>query len=141
MHANKPPTQRRRRGQREVLCAAQAGAHPGEEVGNDTIEEGQVWGQELGHVDVAKASQHEDVFGVVREGAFEVAARSDRGLDSAHAVVVVVLRGQLLGAELEGGDHLLGEVLRAQGAESAEGLSQTLSQELSQGQERVSARV
>ena len=74
--------------------------HAGEEVRRDAVKEGHVVAQELGQVDVADRAEHEHGLRVVGERALEVARGREHRLDGAHAVVVVVLRRELLGAEL-----------------------------------------
>jgi hypothetical protein len=74
-----------------------------EEIGRDTPEEGQILDCELGQVDVIDRAQHDLGLGplrVVAERLSEVARRDQDGVDGAHAVIVVLLRGQLLRREL-----------------------------------------
>ena len=56
--------------------------------------------QELGQVDVNDRAEHENVLVGVDEHALEVGRRTKHGHHRSHAVVVVVLRRELLGAQL-----------------------------------------
>ena len=53
-------------------------------------------GQEFGQVDIIDGFEEQDRFILVHVLELEVAGSSQHGLDGPHAVVVVVLRGQLL---------------------------------------------
>ena len=76
------------------------------QVGYDAVEERHVVCQELGQVDVEYAAQDEYVLALVRVLELEVAGGGQHRLDGAHAVVVVVLGRELLGAQLVDGDDL-----------------------------------
>eukprot|EP00962_Isochrysis_galbana_P010416 scaffold2872_cov112-Isochrysis_galbana.AAC.17 len=72
------------------------------QVRGDALEKRHVVGEELGQVDVKNRAEHQDVLILIRKGTLQVAGCSKDGHHSAHAVVVVVLCGQLLRAQFVG---------------------------------------
>eukprot|EP00976_Prorocentrum_cordatum_P087389 1186881-Prorocentrum_minimum.AAC.1 len=86
--------------------------HSGEEVAHDAVKERDV------HVD--DGPQHQHVLVLVGVGALQVAGSAQHGNHGAHAVVVVVLRGELLRAQLVGGHDLLRALARLEVAEGVE---------------------
>ena len=73
------------------------------------LEERHVEGEELGEVDVADGPEHEDGLQLLRVLPLQVAGSHQHREHRAHPVVVVLLRGELLAAELVGGHDLLGQ--------------------------------
>jgi hypothetical protein len=77
--------------------------------------------QELGQVDVNDRSQHDDVLVLVGILELQVARSGEHRLDGPHAVVVVMLRAQLLraqairGHDLNGQRSRINETVRVQG--------------------------
>ena len=78
-----------------------------EEVRQDAVEERQVVREEFRHVHVLQRAEQQRLLVLLRRRALQVARGRDDGLDGAHAVVVVVLAAELLGAQPERRDHLL----------------------------------
>eukprot|EP00960_Hanusia_phi_P030783 748838-Hanusia_phi.AAC.16 len=92
----------------------------GKEILGYALEEREVVGEELGDVDVADGSEHQDVFARVLVCLLQVPCRPQHRHHRAHAVVVVSLRRELLAAELVRGDNLSGQhasVAEAEGHE------------------------
>ena len=80
--------------------------HAGEEVARDAVEERNVGGQKLGQVDVDNSAEHEDGLVLLGLGKLEVARGAKHGHDGPHPVVIMPLRGELLGAQGVGRDDL-----------------------------------
>eukprot|EP00967_Tisochrysis_lutea_P005318 scaffold6363_cov25-Tisochrysis_lutea.AAC.4 len=80
----------------EVLIVGRRQLDARKEVGGDAVEEGNVVREEFRHVDVPDRAEHQDRLVIIREGALQVAGGGEDRLDGAHAVVVMVLRGELL---------------------------------------------
>ena len=91
-----------------------------EEILDDRAEEQDVVTQELGQVRVTHGAEHLQVLLHLGVILLQVARGLDDGVDGAHAEVVVVLRGELLGREPEGAHELLCERLRLVEAEGEE---------------------
>lgn len=68
--------------------------------------------QELGQVDVKQGPQEQDTLILFWVLELEVASGSEHRLDSAHAIVIVVLRGELLRAQAVSCHNLLGKTRR-----------------------------
>lgn len=68
--------------------------------------------QELGQVDIKQGPQQQDTLVLLWVLELQVASSSEHRLDSAHAVVIVMLRGELLRAQAVGCHNLLGETGR-----------------------------
>mmetsp|Transcript_33896 Transcript_33896/g.95223 ORF Transcript_33896/g.95223 Transcript_33896/m.95223 type:complete len:995 (+) Transcript_33896:5050-8034(+) len=83
--------------------------HPGEKVAADPGVEGHVEVQKLRQIHVVDGLQHQDAFVLGRLLALQAARAHEHREDCPHAVVVVLLRGQLLRAERVRGDNLLRE--------------------------------
>lgn len=60
------------------------------------LEQGDILSQELGQVDIEQGPEQEDALVLLRVLELQVAGGGEHGLDRTHAVVVVVLGGQLL---------------------------------------------
>lgn len=73
------------------------------------LEQRHILSQELGQVDVQQGPEQQDALVLLGVLELEVAGGGEHRLDSAHAVVIVVLRGELLRAQAVGGHDLLGE--------------------------------
>eukprot|EP00976_Prorocentrum_cordatum_P062115 1176584-Prorocentrum_minimum.AAC.3 len=84
------------------------------------VREGHVVREELAEVDVDDGAEHEHKLVLVRVLALHVCRRAQYRHHRAHAVVVVVLGGELLGAELVGGDDLARAVRRLEVAVGVE---------------------
>ena len=80
--------------------------HAGEEVAEDVVKQRDVRREELGQVHVLQGDEHQHRLVLVGELELYGTRRAKHGDDRAHAVVVVRLRRELLGAELVGGDEL-----------------------------------
>ena len=90
----------------QVLVVRLGLGRTGEQIADDALEQRKIVGQKFGHVDVHQPAEEQNLLVVLGEIALEVTRRGDDGLHGAHAVVVVVLRGELFGAELKRRDHL-----------------------------------
>eukprot|EP00968_Pinguiococcus_pyrenoidosus_P027389 scaffold7375_cov268-Pinguiococcus_pyrenoidosus.AAC.39 len=98
-----------RRHQRAVIRRGHRDAR--EKVRRDTLEERQILDGELGEVNVVHRAQHEHALrpaGVVAQLLAQVARRHKNRIHRAHAVVVVLLAGQLLAGQLQHAHELLG---------------------------------
>ena len=84
--------------------------HAGKQVGDDALEQRHVLGEELAQVHVDDGPEHQDVFVLIRKPSLEVTRRAKHRHHRAHAVIVVVLGGELLGAELVALHDLRGAV-------------------------------
>mmetsp|Transcript_24770 Transcript_24770/g.85502 ORF Transcript_24770/g.85502 Transcript_24770/m.85502 type:complete len:202 (+) Transcript_24770:5936-6541(+) len=78
-----------------------------EQIGKDAVEEREVVREELWDVDVLERAKQESLFLLVGRRLLQVAGGGDDRLHRAHAVVVMVLARELLGAQTERGHHLL----------------------------------
>lgn len=73
------------------------------------LEQRDILSQELGQVDVQQGPEEQDALVLLWVPELEVAGGGEHGLDGTHAIVVMVLRGELLRAQAVGGHDLLGE--------------------------------
>ena len=74
--------------------------HAGEKIGDDALEQRHVVAQELAQVDVDDRAKHELVLVVLGVPPLQIPRRAKHSHHRAHAVVVVVLRRELLRAQL-----------------------------------------
>lgn len=80
------------------------------------LEQRHILRQELGHVDVHERPQQQHALHLLGVLELQVARRRQHRLDRPHAVVVVVLGGELFRAQSVGGHNLLGQTVVAGGA-------------------------
>lgn len=78
------------------------------------LEQRDILSQELGQVDIEQGAEQQDTLVLLRVLELEVAGGGEHGLDRAHAVVVVMLGGQLLRAQAVRRHDLLGQAGRAE---------------------------
>ena len=105
--------------ERDVVRLRQVDA--GEQVRQDALKQGDIGRQELGRVDVLDGAQHEHILRHCLAVLLLVGRRGAQHRDDgAHAVVVVALAGQLLGAQLVGGHQLARQVAGLQVAGGVE---------------------
>lgn len=78
------------------------------------LEQRDILSQELGQVDIEQGAEQQDTLVLLRVLELEVAGGGEHGLDCAHAVVVVMLGGQLLRAQAVRRHDLLGQAGRAE---------------------------
>ena len=76
-----------------------------EKIRSDTVEKRNIVSQELWQVDIDDGTQHENLLFFVRVPELQSSCSEQHGLNSAHAVVVVRLRRQLLGAKTVRSDN------------------------------------
>ena len=82
---------------REVLVVWFWQDHPRKEVGGDTLKQRKVVGQKLGQVDIIDGPQKKHTLVLLWVLEFQVPGGGKDGLDSPHAIIIVVLGGKLLG--------------------------------------------
>ena len=77
-----------------------------EEIKHDVLEQWEIILQELRYIDIAQGTEKKLTLIHVRIGTLQETCGINDRAHGSHTVIVVVLGGQLLGAELEGRDHL-----------------------------------
>ena len=91
----------------QLLILEERHLHSGEQILNDTSEEGQILFEELGHVRITHSSNQKDVFWNCVILSSQFSGHNEDGFDSTHAEIVMILLGELLGRKRVKLHHLL----------------------------------